>query len=95
MSNVKIIHRNGAYFVREFYRQSCRPCNLGWHAGTLARPGEGGSVCTHKGRGQWQAGQLGPRGGWYGIGPMYGSPQAAEWLCDALAQAARMPSWDA
>jgi hypothetical protein len=90
MAEIKIVHEAGNYVVHELFTQACSPCNTGWHNGTLASPKNGGKRCTHGG-GQWQAGQVGPRGGWYGIGPQYGSKRAAVLVCDALAEAAAMP----
>lgn len=80
------IHRSGRYVVREWHRTACRPCVLGWEDGSLTLPSQGGAVCEH-GEGLWSVGTIGPRGGWYGIGPRYKSARAARHLCDALYEA--------
>lgn len=89
--SITIVYEQGRYKVRALVQEACRDCLAGWRSGSLRSPREGGDVCTH-GRGQWQAGEVGPRGGWYGIGPVYRSKRAARLVCDALAEAAREPA---
>ena len=88
---MKIIYTAGAYEVAQLVKLACKPCITAWNAGTLAKPKDGGDVCTH-GRGEWQAGRTGPRGGWQGISPRYTSERAARIVCDALAEAAWIPA---
>jgi hypothetical protein len=90
MAAFKIVHEAGAYVVRELHKSACTPCATAWRNGTLAGPGSGGAICTH-GRGSWQVGQIGPRGGWYAMSPSYPAQRAAEMVCDALAAAALVP----
>lgn len=86
-----ITYERGGYRVAQIgQRSACKPCLTGWRDGTLVTPPNGGPVCMH-GQGYWQAGEVGKRGGWYGIGPMYRSERAAHMVCDALADAAREP----
>jgi hypothetical protein len=87
---ITVVYERGNYRVRAIVREACKPCRVGWDDGTVKSPRDGGSACTH-GRGQWQAGEIGKRGGWYGIGPVYRSERAARLVCDALADAAREP----
>jgi len=82
-----IVFTAGAYEVWEIARSACKACATGWKNGTLLSPKDGGDKCIH-GRGQWQAGRTGPRGGWRGEGPIYPSEYAAIILCQALATAA-------
>lgn len=85
-----IVHTAGSYAVNALVLSACGPCARGWREGTLKPYAESGVKCTH-GQGQWQAGQLGKRGGWSGIGPIYRSERAARLVCDALADAEREP----
>lgn len=88
---VKIVFEAGNFRVREFHRYACTPCRDGWRVGTLALPATGGQPCMH-GKGMWQAGFIGPRGGWHGIGPFYKSEEAARLVCSALFYASRVPA---
>lgn len=87
----KIVYSAGHYVVNALVIEACGPCAQGWRDGTLKSPAESGVACTH-GQGQWQAGEVGKRGGWYGIGPIFRSERAAVLVCDALAEAVRMPA---
>lgn len=80
---MKIVHEAGPFKVLEFHRAACGPCVKGWADGTIAHPRDSGIACTH-GPGLWQAGTVGPRGGWHGVGPRYTSLPAAQLLCNAL-----------
>lgn len=84
-----VVYEVGHYKVREFYRYACKACLNAWDAGTLLKPKDGGTPCVH-GEGLWQAGVIGPRGGWYGIGPQYKTLRAAEIVCNALDRAASL-----
>lgn len=90
-NGMAITYENGAYQVRAIQRSACGPCLAGWGSGSIKSPKDGGPVCTH-GQGLWQTGQTGPRGGWRGISPTYKSERAARLVCDALAEAARVPA---
>jgi hypothetical protein len=86
-----IVHENGRYKVWQVSRSACSDCRTGWSNGTLAPYAVSGVKCTH-GRGSWQVGQVGPRGGWYAMSPTYGSERAAVLVCDALAEALNIPA---
>jgi len=88
---IKIVHTAGPYVVREWVKYSCTPCRTGWNDGTLTLPANGGPKCTH-GRGSWEVGAIGVRGGWRSASPMYPSLLAAQVVADALAVAASMPA---
>jgi hypothetical protein len=86
-----IVHTAGPYVVNALVLSACGPCAEGWRNGTLKPYAESGVKCTH-GQGQWQVGQVGKRGGWSGIGPIFRSKRAAVLVCDALAEALSMPA---
>lgn len=93
MSAIKVVHTADAYVVRELSREACQACSKGWSDGTLAHPRVSGVKCLH-GSGRWQAGWVGPRGGWQGIGPQYTALRAAVALCEGLALAALIQRTD-
>ena len=83
----KDVYHCGRYVVRQWSLLACRPCVRGWENGSLVHPSKGGPVCEHGGEGVWSVGTVGPRGGWYGIGPRYKSLRAAKHVCNALDEA--------
>jgi hypothetical protein len=87
---IKIVYRASEYVVREFYRYACTPCLKGWDAGTIKRPQDGGEPCAH-GRGMWAVGRVGPRGGWWELGPHLDTLPGAILLADAASEAVHMP----
>lgn len=87
----KIVHSNGNLVVLELEKLSCRPCNQGWHDGSLPHPKVSGVNCIH-GTGVWQVGRYGPRGGWKPMTDRYRSKAAAVLMCDAFITAALMPA---
>lgn len=86
---IEIVYTAGRYVVREIQRYACTPCRKGWESGALVKPVDGGLLCTH-GRGMWDVGTVGKRGGWYPNTATYRSLRAARMVCDALDAAANM-----
>lgn len=86
---IKIVYTAGRYVVREIIRYACTPCRDGWKSGALVRPGDGGPLCVH-GRGCWDVGTIGRRGGWHPNTATYPSLRAARIVCDALDTAASL-----
>lgn len=88
---ITVVYQVGSLVVREWYRYACGACRTGWEDGKIVSPRDGGPVCTH-GKGSWQVGKIGPRGGWQSWSQSYPSKQAAILVADALVQAANLPA---
>lgn len=80
-----VYETESGYKVREITpRSACADCLAGWVLGTLTRPKDGGIKCLHTHDGTYQVGTVGPRGGWWPIGPVYRTFRSARRLANVL-----------